>query len=151
VPDNWRHNTNFFNVPLPVFYEAFKGALRSGFTVAVEMDNTEPSYRATARYCVIPEFDVPAGNVTQAARELRFRNGATEDDHAIHIVGWGNVGGADWFLAKDSGKGAWRLGNRGEVFLHGDYVKLKVLAFIVHRDGVPQVSRLSPAGGKSRQ
>jgi len=149
VPDNWRHNANFFNVPLPVFYEAFKGALRSGFTVAVSMDNTEPSYRTTARYGVIPEFDLPAGDVTQAARELRFRDGGTDDDHAIHIIGWGSVGGGDWFLAKDSGKGAWRLGNQGEVFLHGDYVKLKVLAFIVHRDGVPQVTApLPPAGGR---
>lgn len=148
VPDNWRHNTNFFNVPLPVFYEAFKGALRGGFTVAVSMDDTEPSYRTTARYCVIPEFDLPAGDVTQAARELRFRDGATDDDHAIHIIGWGKVGGEDWFLAKDSGKGAWRLGNQGEVFLHGDYVKLKVLAFIVHRDGVTQVTALLPPSSR---
>ena len=142
VPDNWRHNTNFLNVPLPVFYEAFKGALRAGFTVAIEMDNTEPSYEVTGRYCVIPEFDLPAGGITQAARELRFRNGATEDDHAIHIIGWGGIGGEDWFLAKDSGKGAWRDGNQGAMFLHSGYVKLKVLAFIVHRDGVPQVKAL---------
>ena len=28
VPDNWKHNTNFFNVPLAEFYDAFKGALK---------------------------------------------------------------------------------------------------------------------------
>jgi bleomycin hydrolase len=144
VPDNWRHNTNFFNVPLPVFYEAFKQALRSGYTVAVEMDNTEPCYEATGRYCFIPESDIPAQAIDQAAREIRFVHGATSDDHAIQITGWGSVGGQDWFLAKDSWKVAWRNNNRGELFIHGDYVKLKVLAFVVHRDGVPQVKALLP-------
>jgi len=35
VPDNWRHNTNYFNVPLPAFYDAFKHALQTGFSVVV--------------------------------------------------------------------------------------------------------------------
>jgi bleomycin hydrolase len=145
VPDNWKHNTNFFNVPLPVFYEAFRSALRSGFTVAVEVDNSEPSYETTGRYCFIPDTDLPADGITQAARELGFRNGATTDDHAIHVYGWATVGGEDWFLAKDSWKLAWRGGNQGTLFLHGDYVKLKLLAFIVHRDGVPALTALLPA------
>ncbi len=145
VPDNWPHHTNFFNVPLPVFYDAFKTALRSGFTVAVEMDNSEPSYETTGRYCFIPNFDLPPRDITQAARELRLLDGATSDDHAIHITGFASVGGEDWFLAKDSWKAAWRDGNQGDLFLQGAYVKLKVLAFIVHRDGVPQVKALLPA------
>jgi bleomycin hydrolase len=139
VPDNWRHNTNFLNLPLPVFYDAFKGALRAGFSVAVEVDTSEPCYEATGRYCFIPDFDIPAREINQAAREIRFLNGATSDDHAIHIIGWTNVGGEDWFLAKDSWKVAWRDGNQGTLFLHSAYVKLKVLAFIVHRDGIPGV------------
>lgn len=146
VPDNWRHHTNFFNVPLPVFYEAFRGALRGGFTVAVEIDTSEPSYETLVRHCFIPSFDLPARELTQAARETRLQNGATGDDHAIHIIGWSEPGGEDWFLAKDSGKEAWRDGNQGIVFLHGAYVKLKVLAFIVHRDGVPPVKALLPPG-----
>ena len=139
VPDNWRHNTNFFNVPLPVFYDAFKTAVRNGFTVAIEMDNTEPSYQTTGRYCFIPDFDLPARDIAQAARELRFLNGATSDDHAIHIIGWATLGGEDWFLAKDSWKVVWQDGNQGALFLHGPYVKLKVLALVVHRDGIPAV------------
>jgi bleomycin hydrolase len=145
VPDNWRHNTNFFNVRLPVFYDALKGALQAGFSVAVSVDTTEPSYKTTGRYCFIPAFDLPAGGFSQAARELRFLNGATTDDHAIHIIGYKNFGGEDWFLAKDSWKTAWRDGNQGALFLHSSYVKLKVLAFIVHREGVPQITSLLTA------
>jgi bleomycin hydrolase len=144
VADNWRHNTNFFNVPLPVFYDALKGALRAGFSAAIDVDTSEPSYEATGRYCLIPEFDMPAGQITQAAREIRFLNGATSDDHAIHIIGCQDFGGEDWFLAKDSWKVVWREGNQGALFLHGSYVKLKILAFLVHSDGVPQATALLP-------
>ena len=144
IPDNWRHNTNFFNVPLPVFYDAFKSALRAGFTVAVEMDNSEASYESTGQYCFVPDFDIPAHDINQAAREIRLLNGATTDDHAIHMVGWANVDGEDWFLAKDSWKVAWRDANQGSLFLHSSYVKLKILAFIAHRDGISALMALLP-------
>jgi len=140
VPDNWRHSTNFFNVPLPLFYAALKGALRSGFSAAVDLDTSEPSYETTGRYGFIPDFDLPAAQITQAARELRFLNGATGDDHVVHLVGYASIGGEDWFLAKDSWKVVWRDGNQGALFLHSSYAKLKILAFLVHRDGVPQIS-----------
>jgi bleomycin hydrolase len=140
VPDNWRHNTNFFNAPLPLFYKSFKNALKGGYSVAVSVDTTEPSYELTGRYCFIPDFDLPAGKLDQAARELRFLDGATSDDHAIHIIGYSNCGGEDWFMAKDSWKVAWREGNQGCLFLHSSYVKMKVLAFVVHRDAVPQLA-----------
>jgi bleomycin hydrolase len=139
VPDNWEHNTNFFNVPLPIFYEAFKGALGAGYSVAVSIDTSEPSYKITGKYCLVLESDVPATQLNQAAREARFKNGKTTDDHAVHFTGWKNVGGEDWFLAKDSWKTAWRDGNGGDLLVHSSYVKMKVLAFIVHREGVPGI------------
>lgn len=150
VPDNWRHNTNFLNVPLALFYDALKGALRSGFSAAIDLDNSEPSYKATGQYCVIPDFDIPAASINQAARELRFLSGATTDDHAIHVIGFSGFSGEDWFLAKDSGKLAWRDGNQGALFLNGPYVKLKVLAYLVHREGVPQATALLPETRQGR-
>ncbi|HWX23317.1 MAG TPA: C1 family peptidase [Candidatus Binatia bacterium] len=139
VPDNWHHNTNYFNVPLTVFYDAFKEAVRNGFSVAVSIDTTEPSYRQTGRYCLVLDSDVPAEAIGQTAREVRFLNGSTTDDHAIHIIGYKSFQGEDWFLAKDSWKTTWREGNHGDLFLHSSYVKLKILAFIVNRDGVAKI------------
>ena len=136
VPDNWQHDTNFLNLPLPAFYEAFKEALKAGYSVAVSIDTTEPSYEKTGKYCLILESDLPASKINQAEREIRFQNGSTTDDHAVHFIGWKNVRGEDWFLAKDSWKATWRNGNQGSLLVHSSYVKLKVLAFIVHRDGV---------------
>ncbi len=144
VPDNWRHLTNFFNVPLPLYYDSLKRAVRGGYTAAVSIDTSEPSCRITDRYCFIPDFDIAPVKIDQQARELRFLDGATTDDHAIHLIGWNESGGEDWFLAKDSAKSAWRNGNRGEIFIHSSYVKLKVLAFLVHRDAVPELTALMP-------
>jgi bleomycin hydrolase len=149
VPDNWRHNSNYFNVPLPVFYDAFKHALQSGFSVAVSMDITEPSYKETGRYCFIPEACPTGDGLTQAAREQQFQSGATTDDHAIHFIGYGNFNGEDWFLAKDSWKTAWQDGNQGCLFVHSSYVKMKILAFIVHRDGLPATLKLPVTSSRS--
>jgi bleomycin hydrolase len=139
VPDNWRHNTNYFNLPLPLFYQVLTNALRTGFSVVVSIDTTEPSYETTGRYGLIPDADIPAAAITQDAREFRFRNGTTTDDHAVHIIGFGQFAGQDWFLAKDSSPTAWGGTNDGCLFLHDTYVKLKILAFLVHRDGVSKV------------
>lgn len=141
VPDNWRHNTNFMNLPLSDFYQTLKTALQRGFSVAVSMDNSEPSYFMTGRYCVIPDSDIAAGQVSQAAREMRFRDGRTQDDHAIHFLGYTHCDRQDWFLARDSCMVVWRGGNAGNLFLHESYVKLKILAFVVHRDGVQGVNQ----------
>src|SRR4029077_1955227 len=111
----------------PVFYDAFKNAVRTGFSVAVSIDTTEASYEKTGRYCFIPPSREPGSGLTQAVRELQFKNGKTTDDHAIHIIGYHDFQGEDWFLAKDSWKTTWQDGNQGCLFLHSSYVKLKIL------------------------
>jgi bleomycin hydrolase len=144
VPDNWRHNTNYFNLPLPRFYDAFKSALRTGYSVVVSIDTTEPSYRITGRYCFVPESDLAGSGITQDLRELQFKNGSTTDDHAVHILGFREFNGEDWFVAKDSWGTTWQKGNQGSLFIHSSYVKLKILAFMVHRDGVTPVLATLP-------
>jgi bleomycin hydrolase len=139
VPDNWQHDTNFFNVPLSEYYEAFKGALQAGYSVAVSIDVTEPSYESTGKYCLIPRSESPSAQLTQDTREAGYKRGQTTDDHAVHFIGWKNVGGEDWFLAKDSWRTTWQNSNEGSLLVHSSYVKMKVLAFIVHRDGIPQI------------
>lgn len=139
VEDNWQHRTNFFNVPLAEFYDAFKGALQKGFTLAADIDNTEPSYETTKRYCFIPDYEVAARDLNQQTRDAQFASGATTDDHLLHVVGYKNITGEDWFLAKDSWKATWNQHHEGYIFIHSSYVKLKVLSFLVHRDAVPEI------------
>jgi bleomycin hydrolase len=145
VPDNWKHNVNYFNVPLNEFYSSLVSAVKNGYSVTIDMDNSELSYRTTKRFAFIPEFDVPRDSITQSRREEQFLSGATTDDHVMHLVSYRIFGDQDWFLAKDSWRTAWEGANRGYFFFHESYVKLKVLAYLVHRNGVPEITRLLPA------
>lgn len=144
VPDNWKHNTNYFNVPLEVFYTSLRDAVAHGYSIAIDMDNSEPSYRMTKQYAFIPEYEVLRDSIIQSTREEQFQSGATTDDHVMHIISYQRFGSEDWFLAKDSWHTAWEGSNHGYFFFHESYVKLKVLAYLVHQDGVPGMARLLP-------
>ena len=61
------------------------------------------------------------------------------DDHDLHVVGITTKDGRDWFLVKDSWSSAWNNDHPGYYFFHEDYVKLKMLAFLVHRDAVKEL------------
>ncbi len=140
VPDNWNRRESYYNVPLDLFYNSLKDALQAGYSVAIDADISEPSYERTKRYGLIPDYDIPPDAITQEAREFRFNTGATTDDHLMHIVDYKVFNDEDWFLVKDSWRTAWDPGStRGYMFFHSSYVKLKVLAYMVHKDGVPGI------------
>ena len=75
---------------------------------------------------------------------MRFNNGTTTDDHLAQIVGYKKFGQEEWFLVRDSLPTSWEGPHKGYVFFHASYVKLKVLAFLVHRDGVPAIKKMLP-------
>jgi bleomycin hydrolase len=140
VPDNWRKVDRYFNVTLDVFYSSMKTALANGFSIAIDGDNKEPGRIGPLDVCYIPDYDIPGRYINQAARDYRFDKGVTEDDHLMHIVGYGEVNGEDWFLVKDSWRDAFEGTHKGYFFYHRDYAKLKILAYMVHKDGVPVIA-----------
>ena len=137
VPDNWWHGKDYVNVPLDAFLSAVKGAVRKGYSVVVAGDMSEPGYSiGPPGVAVVPTWDIPSAFIDDAARQFRFGNGSTSDDHDLHVVGITTKDGRDWFLVKDSWSSAWNNDHPGYYFFHEDYVKLKMLAFLVHRDAV---------------
>jgi len=134
VPDNWWHSKDYYNVPLEEFVEAIRNAVRNGYTVAIGGDVSEPGLEGHAGIAVIPTFDIPSSYIDDAARQFRFSNGTTGDDHGIHIVGYTQKDGVDWYLVKDSGSGSRNNTHPGYYFYRGDYVKLKMVDFMVHKD-----------------
>ena len=49
-------------------------------------------------------------------------------------MGYRRLGDRDWFLIKDSNRSS-RLGqHKGYYMWDGDYIRLKMLSFLVHRD-----------------
>jgi bleomycin hydrolase len=136
VPDNWAHRANFLNIPLERFYSMFKHAVMNGYSVAVDMDISEASYERTKQYCIVPPSDIAEDSIDQNAREIRFQSERTTDDHLVHAVSYKQYGKEDWFLVKDSWRTAFEGPNGGYMFFHSSYVKLKVLAFLVHNQGM---------------
>ncbi|MDD5562101.1 MAG: C1 family peptidase [Thermoanaerobaculaceae bacterium] len=146
VPDNWWHDASYYNVPLAEWYAALKHAVQQGYTVAIGGDVSEPGYNGFENAAVVPTFDIPQAYIDQSARELRFANHTTEDDHGLHLVGWTSVDGRDWFLIKDSARSS-RWGKfEGYYFYRDDYVRLKMLTFVVHKDAVRELlAKFAPA------
>lgn len=140
VPDNWWHGKEYLNVPLDDFLAAIKGAIRGGYSVVVAGDMSEPGYSiGPPGIAVVPTWDVPSAWIDEAARAFRFANGSTTDDHDLHIVGVTTRKGKDWFLVKDSWSSSWNNDHPGYYFFHEDYVMLKMLAFLVHRDAAREL------------
>ena len=145
VPDNWWNSRDYINVSLDDFMGAIKKALSSDFTISIGGDVSEPGFETSEQVAVVPSFDVASENIDENARQMRFSNGATTDDHAMHIVGYKEVDGKTWFLVKDSGSGSRNCGEKckkfGYYFFHEDYIKLKMMTATVHADAVKQIMK----------
>ena len=134
VPDNWWHNKDYFNVPLDDFMTILKNAIKNGYTLAIGGDVSEAGYDSWTKCAVVPTFDIPSEYIDENSRQFRFSNQTTTDDHGIHLVGYEEKDGVMWFLIKDSGAGSRNTGDKGYYFYHQDYVKLKIMDFMVHKD-----------------
>ncbi len=136
VPDNWWHDASYVNVPLADWYAAVVKAIDAGYSLVIGGDVSEPGIWGEEDVAVVPSFDIPQAYIDQDARELRFYNHTSTDDHGIHLVGHTRLDGHDWFLIKDSGRSARRGSFKGYYMYRDDYVKLKMLTIMVHKDAV---------------
>ena len=134
VPDNWWHNKDYYNIPLDDFMSILKNAIKNGYTMAIGGDVSEAGYDSWTKCAVVPTFDIPSEYIDESARQFRFSNQTTTDDHGIHLVGYEELDGKTWFLIKDSGAGSHNTGDKGYYFYHENYVKLKIMDFMVHKD-----------------
>lgn len=139
VPDNWWHSCDYYNIPLEEFYRAIETAVQRGYSVALGGDTSEPGKSAEHDIAIVPSFDLPAQSIDQSAREFRFKNKTSTDDHAIHLVGYKKLGQHTWFLIKDSGGSAFRGNLKGYFMFRDDYIRLKMLNFLVHRNAVSEL------------
>ncbi len=140
VADNWWHSTNYYNVPLDVFMDAIKSAIRNGYSISIGGDVSESGRDSRSGIMMIPSYDIPSAYINEDARLLRFLNGATTDDHAMHLIGYAERSNGTWFLIKDSGSGGFNNRNApGYWFVHEDYIKLKMMTATMHKDAVKSI------------
>lgn len=141
VPDNWWHSKEYYNVPLDDYMKVVKKAVRDGYTMSIGGDVSEAGFLRTTNCATVPSFDIPSEYINEDARQFRFSNGSTTDDHGMHLVGYHiDKAGKDWYLIKDSSSGSRNIDENsaefGYYFFHEDYVKLKMMGFTVHKDAV---------------
>ncbi|MBL0341626.1 MAG: peptidase C1 [Bacteroidetes bacterium] len=140
VPDNWWNSDVYYNVPLNEFMAIIKSSLKKGFSVAIGGDVSESGILGSKGIAVIPTYDIPSAYIDENARQLRFTNGSTTDDHGVHLMGWVDKPDGTWFLIKDSGSGAHNNPmSKGYYFYHEDFVKLKMMSFTIHKDAVKDI------------
>lgn len=139
VYDNWWHDSTYYNLPLDEWYAALKNAVTSGYTMTIGGDVSEPGWYGQEDIILVPSFDIPQAYINQDSREYRMYNESTTDDHGVHVVGYTELDGRDWFLIKDSGSSGHWGKYRGYYFMRDDYIRLKMMFFMVHRDALGDV------------
>ncbi len=146
VPDNWWHNADYYNIPLDDFMDALKKAVKEGYTLSIGGDVSESGFSRETNCAVIPDYDIPSEYINEDARQFRFSNETTTDDHGMQLIGiLENYKGTgkDWYLIKDSSSGSRNVGegnsNFGYYFFHEDYIKLKMMGFTIHKDAVKDI------------
>ncbi|TND01020.1 MAG: bleomycin hydrolase [Bacteroidetes bacterium] len=140
VPDNWWHSADYHNVPLDDFMNIIKTSIKAGYSIAIGGDVSEGGMNPQLGVAMIPSYDIPSQNIDENARQFRFSNGSTTDDHGVHLVGYTEKSNGTWFLIKDSGSGSRNNAqNPGYYYYHEDFVKLKMMSFTVHKDMVKDI------------
>jgi bleomycin hydrolase len=146
VEDNWWHSKEYYNIPLDEYMELVKRTIKDGYTISIGGDVSETGFSRTNNCAMIPDYDIPSGYITEDARQFRFSNETTTDDHGMQLIGIlenYKDSGKDWYLIKDSGSGSRNVGEGdprfGYYFFHEDYIKLKMMDFTVHKDAVKDI------------
>jgi bleomycin hydrolase len=139
VPDNWAHGL-YFNVPVDELMEIMYYSLNKGYTVCWDGDTSEKYFSHKNGKADLPEKQI--GKVDQKLRQETFNNRSTTDDHLMHIVGLSKDSkGRTCFYTKNSW-GAESNDYGGYLHMTEDYVRLKTLAILVHKDAIPENIKL---------
>ena len=140
VEDNWWHSEDYHNIPLNDFMSLIKKAIKEGYSMSIGGDVSETGIDSRLGVAMIPAFDIPSSYIDENARQFRFSNKTTTDDHAIHLIGYLEKLNGTWFLIKDSGSGARNIeSSPGYYYFHEDYVKLKMMSFTIHKDAAKDI------------
>lgn len=138
VPDNWWNSQEYYNIPLDEYMTILKNAVKNGYSVAIGGDVSEAGIDSWNKVAIVPTFDIPSEYIDEYARQFRFSNQTTTDDHGIHLVGMMNKNGKNWFLIKDSGAGSKNVEPKGYYFYNEDFVKLKMMNYTINKNALPE-------------
>jgi bleomycin hydrolase len=154
VPDNWSKD-QYYNVPVDDLIKVINNALMNGYSVVWDGDVSEKYFSRKKNVSIVPlQEELPAADeekkeeeaeekpeaekiVTQEMRQETFDNHTTTDDHLMHLTGIAkDQTGNKFFYTKNS----WGTKDRkygGYWYMSEQYVRLKTIAVMVHKDSIP--------------
>ena len=135
VPDNWWDFDGYYNLPLDDYMQTINQALDAGYPVVIDTDwgDKGASWNGAGLAVVHPDL-LTDGVISQESRQVDFEEGRTTDDHLVLAVDHRVVDGQDWYLIKNSHGTS--SGRRGYVWIRGDWMAMRVLAYMVHPDAI---------------
>jgi bleomycin hydrolase len=138
VPDNWSH-ASYYNLPIDELMEVMFHAIENGYTICWDGDTSERTFSHSRGLAELPRKQ--RGQVDQDLRQESFYNRSTTDDHLMHIVGLSaDDEGRNSFYTKNSwGDSSNNLG--GYLHMTEEYVRLKTIAILVHKESIPAAIR----------
>jgi bleomycin hydrolase len=137
VPDNWSHD-RYFNLPIDELMEVMNHALANGFSVDWDGDMSEKgiNHEKGINELLPDDYDKIKKIGIAQYRQETFDNYTSTDDHLMHIIGTAkNKDGKIFYITKNS----WGVYNKfeGYIYISEDFVKIKTIAFLVHKDAIP--------------
>jgi bleomycin hydrolase len=139
IPDNWSFD-QYYNVTVDDLAETADYSLKNGYSVCWDGDVSEPTFdffSATAKLDDNYKKELKSAEDYQTERQRTFNNRLTTDDHLMHITGKAeDSDGNPYYLVKNSwGESSNSCG--GYLYMSVPYYKIKTVAIMVHKDGIP--------------
>ncbi|OFX49892.1 MAG: hypothetical protein A2046_16160 [Bacteroidetes bacterium GWA2_30_7] len=132
--DNWWHDDNYYNISLDEYFDLIVKSIENKFSISICGDVSEVANFRDLGVAVIPDFDIPSEFINEDSRQFRLSNSTTTDDHCIHLIGCKKIDDKYWFVVKDSGSSSFDSPIQGYRFFSEDYIKLKMMNILVHKD-----------------
>ncbi|HNW68983.1 MAG TPA: C1 family peptidase [Bacteroidales bacterium] len=134
VPDNWMFE-KYYNLPIDELINIMDNSINKGYTFCWDGDvSDEISFSDNGG---VATLEKEKKKIEQSDRQKAFEDFSVTDDHLMHITGIAKSDfGGTYYLTKNSWGG--KKGNNGYWFMSENYVRLKTIAILVHKDAIPK-------------
>jgi bleomycin hydrolase len=154
LPDNWSKD-QYYNIPIDDLMKIIDNSIMNGYSVAWDGDTSEKYFDRKKGIAFVPRTEEAAAAeetkkedddegkpeaeklVTQKMRQESFDNHTTTDDHLMHLTGIAkDQNGTKYYYTKNS----WGTKDKkygGYWYMSEQYVRLKTIAIMVHKDAIP--------------
>ena len=62
-------------------------AAKKGYTMSIGGDVSETGFSRETNWAMVPDYDIPSEYINEDARQFRFSNETTTDDHGMYLIG----------------------------------------------------------------